>query len=72
MAKLKYLPQAVQMCTNALKMSDHLTPRQKRTFKRFLQDYNNQTAITDKQIRKVLRRSRQLQNSLTQKVGGPV
>lgn len=72
MANHKYLPQALLICQNALKSAHLLTPRQRRTFRRFIKAYRLNQPITHKQIRKILRRSKQLQISLTQKVGGPV
>ena len=72
MANPGYLEQTLHICSNALKQPQFLTPRQKRTFRRFIQDVQAGNSITDKHIGKVIRQAIKLQNSLTQKVGGPV
>ena len=72
MATPKYLEQTLQICSNALMQPQFLTPRQKRTFRRFIQDVQAGNEITDKHIGKVIRQALKLQMSLTHKVGGPV
>jgi hypothetical protein len=72
MANPKYLDQAIQLATNALMYQQFLTPRQKRRFRRFIQDCQANKQITDKQIKSILRHSIKAHHNLTHKVSGPV
>ena len=72
MANPQYLNQAIQMCNNALRHQQFLTPRQKRTFRRFIQEAESGIEITDKQMKRILRHIHKAHISLTHKVGGPV
>jgi len=71
MANSKYLDQAIQMANNALMSQQFLTPRQKRRFRRFIQDCEAGHEISDKQIKSILRHSIKAHNYLTLKVSGP-
>ena len=55
MAIQEYIEQSVQMCSNALRHPQFLTPRQKQTFRRFIQDVVAGKDITDKQLKSILR-----------------
>jgi hypothetical protein len=71
MANPKYLDQAIQMANNALMSQQFLTPRQKRRFRRFIQDCKTGHEISDKQIKSILRHSIKAHHNLTHKVSGP-
>ena len=72
MATQKYLNQALQLATMALQYAESLTPRQRRTFRRFLKDSNLGHEINQKQITRVLRHCIKAHYHLTPKVSGPV
>jgi hypothetical protein len=72
MATQKYLNQALQLATMALQYAESLTPRQRRTFRRFLKDSNLGHEINQKQITRVLRHCIKAHHHLTPKVSGPV
>ena len=72
MAHQKYLNQALQLATMALQYAESLTPRQRRTFRRFLRDSTLGHQINQKQISRVLRHCIKAHHQLTPKVSGPV
>ena len=72
MATQKYFNQAIQLATMALQYAESLTPRQRRTFRRFLRDSNLGNQINQKQISRVLRHCIKAHHQLTPKVSGPV